>query len=372
MGGVIVPQDNTFWNPYRWVPVSNQPVGRATPAYRHRWVGLGGRLECTLEALTPFLIGSSKNDGRFIRSKQTNQLFVPGTSLKGLIRSLAELIGNAGIPFPKGQADPGHTLQQTSSGDGLDWKLDIAARMFGYLNQGKVFAGLVHFSDGRLLGKATEIGPFKVVVGQPRPERHRPFYPDKSRRKFYHHHAGATELVRAPGNIIQTRAVYALAPGTKFAFTVDFENLGEQELALLVYCLVLEENATVTLGVPALGPNHHEAVTLTGPLRQKFGGCKPQGGGSVKFTIAKMELRQSMPDRYRAHAAPPRVVEGTELEAELRQRTQPIASRTDDTMRQLRAMLIYTESDPRRPVEYPDYGWFQDDKGIGKQLKPTS
>src|SRR5262245_31453831 len=148
MGGLTVPRNEPFWNPYRWVPVGKQPVARETPAYRHRWEGLSGRLECTLEALTPFLIGSSKSDGRFIRSKLTNQPFVPGTSLKGLIRSLAELIGNAAIPFPKGHADQGHTLLQASKGEAIDWELDIAARMFGYLNQGEVFAGLVRCSDG--------------------------------------------------------------------------------------------------------------------------------------------------------------------------------------------------------------------------------
>jgi hypothetical protein len=37
----------------------------------------------------------------------------------------------------------------------------------------------------------------------------------------------------------------------------------------------------------------------------------------------------------------------------------------------LRAMLIYCENDPRKPIEYPSYNWFQQDKGRGKPLKPT-
>ena len=49
----------------------------------------------------------------------------------------------------------------------------------------------------------------------------------------------------------------------------------------------------------------------------------------------------------------------------------PIAGRTDETMRHLRAMLIYSNTDPRRPVDYPDYAWFQQDKGKGTPLKPT-
>lgn len=368
-----MPRDKNFnfWNPYRWVPVNQQEVNREKPLYRHRWQGLSGRLECTLETLTPFLIGSSQGDGRFIRSGRTHQPFIPGTSLKGLIRSLAELVGNACIPFPNGYADPKHKLSQASSGEGVDWRLDVAARMFGYLDRGQVFAGLVRFTDGELQKPVRELGPFKVVVGQPQPERHKPFYPDKERRKFYHHHVNTNSLVPAPSSITQTRTVYPLPPGTQFTFKVHFENLREEELALLLYCLVLEENVTVTLSKEALGPGAQGPVTLTGPLRHKFGGCKPQGGGSVKIAIHKMTLCADRADRYRGHTAPVAVLQGEELRAELSRRTQMIANRNDNTMRHLRAMLIYCENDPRKPIEYPDYSWFQNDKGTGTPLKPT-
>jgi CRISPR/Cas system CSM-associated protein Csm3 (group 7 of RAMP superfamily) len=364
-----MPQGENFWNPYRWVPVSTEEVAREKPAYRHRWEGLSGRLVCSLETLTPFLIGSSKGDGRFIRSGRTNQPFIPGTSLKGLIRSLVELIGNAAIPFPNDKcADPRHTLAKAAEGKGVDWRLDVAARMFGYLKSGQVFAGLVGFTDGELQGTAREIGPFRVVVGQPQPERHKPFYPDRERRKFYHHHFGVTGLVQGT---TQTRTVYPLPPGVRFIFGVDFENLREEELALLLYCLILEQEVSVNLSKEALGPDAQEPETLTGPLRHKFGGCKPQGGGSIKITIEKMILCTSMAERYRGQATAVRVLEGEELRAELSRRTQPMAARDDDTMRHLRAMLIYCENDPRRSIKYPDYNWFQQDRGRGTPLKPT-
>jgi hypothetical protein len=366
-----MPQGENFWNPYRWVPVYQKEVARATPAYRHRWQGLSGRLDCTLKALTPFLIGSSKEPGQFIRSGLTNQPFIPGTSLKGLIRSLAELIGNAAIPFPNGRADPGHRLEKAAEGEGVHWRLDIAARMFGYLHGGRVFAGLVRFTDGVLQGTAKEIGPFKIVVGQPRPDSHKPFYPDDRRRKFYHHHVDANGLVPAPSSITQTRIVRPLPPGTRFTFQVHFENLREEELNLLLYCLVLEENVTVTLSQAALGPDAREPVTLTGPMRHKFGGCKPQGGGSVQITIDKMMLYADRADRYRGQAALPRTLEGKELESELQRRTRDIAARQDNTMQHLRAMLIYSRDDPRRPIEYPSYDWFNDSQKSSQPLKPT-
>jgi CRISPR/Cas system CSM-associated protein Csm3 (group 7 of RAMP superfamily) len=365
-----MPQGEKFWNPYRWVVVYDTPVTHDKPAYRHRWQGLAGSLECTLEALTPLFIGSSKGDGHFIRSGQTGQPFIPGTSLKGLIRSLAELIGNAAIPFPKGSADENHTLDKAAQGQGTEWRLDIAARMFGYLNRGQVFAGLVRFTDGELEEKQTkEIGPFKVVVGQPRPDDHKPFYPDFKRRKFYHHHVGAEKLVPAPSNIKQTRTVYPLPPGTRFRFQVHFENLREEELNLLLYCLVLEEEVTVTLSPAALGPGATDSVTLTGPLRHKLGGCKPHGAGSIHISIQQMSLYPDIAARYRGQSAKPRVWEGEALQAELKRRTQSIAGRDDNTMRHLRAMLIYSTDDPRSPIHYPSYQWFEDDRG--KPLKPT-
>lgn len=364
-----MPKGEEFWNPYRWVPVSREEVAREKPAYRHRWEGLAGRLYCSLEALTPLLIGSSKGDGHFIRSGRTNQPFIPGTSLKGMIRSLFELIGNACIPFPNGYADAQHQLSQAATGKGENWRLDIAARTFGYLNRGEVFAGLIRFTDGELADPARESGPFKIVVGQPRPEEHTPFYPDRQRRKFYHHHVGATGLVPAPSTITQTRTVYPLPAGVRFRFQVHFENLREEEFHLLLYCLVLEEQVRVTLSKEALGPKAQEPVTLTGPLRHKLGACKPQGGGSVHIRIDRMVLYPDLAERYRARAQAAQEWEGEPLQAELRRRTQAIASRQDATMQHLRAMLIYCPEDPRKPIEYPSYQWFQDDRGT--PLKPT-
>src|SRR4051794_24416882 len=105
-----MPQGEAFWNPYRWVPATERPPARATPSYHHRWQGLAGRLHCTLEALTPLLVGDGS--GQFVRSKLTSRPFIPATSLKGAVRSLAELIGNAAAPFPRSQVDDRHQLAE--------------------------------------------------------------------------------------------------------------------------------------------------------------------------------------------------------------------------------------------------------------------
>jgi hypothetical protein len=365
-----MPQGEKFFNPYRWVPVANQPPELAAPHYHHRFEGLAGELDCTLTALTPILIGGSKEPGQFIRSKRTKKPFIPATSLKGLIRSLVELVGNAAIPFEGGMADSQHQLSCAASGQGSNWRLDVAARMFGYLKRGDVFAGLVRFSDG-VCETETPCTPVAVVVGQPRPDHHKPFYQHKAQRKFYHHCPGAPSLTSAPSNIRQTRKVSPLGPESRFGFSVRFHNLCEEQLSLLLYALALEEDVTVTLSKEALGPDAKGPVELTGPMRHKLGACKPAGGGSVHIQVVRMRLWRDLAARYRGVQVEGQQWEGEALAQEIRQRTQVIRNRTDPTMLALRAMLIYSQEDPRKPIHYPSYDWFAQDKRKGTPLKPT-
>jgi len=369
-----MPQGETFWNPYRWVTLGDQPVAHAAPGYQHCFQGLSGRLACELEALTPLIVGDGR--GEFVR--RNNKPFVPATSLKGAVRSLAELVGNAAVPFERGHADPDHAVVRAQTGSGANWQLDIVARTFGYLNRGDVFAGLVRFSDAEEIERAAGAGPwpsFKVSGGQPDPD-HRAFYPDRQRRKLYHHQAGAAGLTPPHAGIKedQKRTVRPAPPGTRFAFRIDFANLREDELNLLLYCLVLEDQVTVTLSRQTLGPGAQEPLTLQGPLRHKLGGCKPQGGGSAHIRVAQMQLRTDPASRYRGQPDPPPLC-GQALQDELQRRTQPFRARRDATMQQLRAMLIYAPDDPRgRHVNYPTYQWFLDQKQTADKtpLKPAT
>ena len=365
-----MPERNDFWNPYRWVRVSDRAGEHDAPGYHHRLSGLSGRLWCELEALTPVFIGAGSGTGEFVRHARTRQPYVPATSLKGVLRSLAEIVGNAAVPFPKVRIDERHQLAKAGARDGS--RLDVAARMFGYLHGGKVFAGLIRFSDAELVGEHPpphQWAQYEVAVGQPKPA-HRAFYPGDDRRKFYHHHPGAKELVRPHAGITQTAKVRPAPPGTRFHFTVDFANLCDAELDLLLYCLVLEEQATVILTPAALGRDaDQEGITLQGPLRHKLGGAKPHGAGSVRLRVGKLQARADPASRYRGRDTV-EVWDGARVEEELLRRTAPFRERTDQTMQELRAMLIYTTKDPRQPIQYPTYRWFQ--TGSHTPLKPTT
>lgn len=361
-----MPIGENFWNPYRWVPVPPEPLSRRRPAYHHQFQGLAGRITCSLTALTPLLINDG--GGRFIRSLHKLQPFIPATSLKGNIRALAELIGNATVPFPRVSIDPTHALSQAAAGDGANRTLDITARTFGYLDGKQVFAGLIRFSDGILQGREPTPLNCTVAVGQPKPS-HTAFYPGNGHRKFYHHNYGATGLTPPHAGIKQVSQVRPLPPGVVFKFGVDFENLREEELSLLLYCLALEESVTVTLSARAAG----ETVprTLTGPLRHKLGNCKPHGGGSVHIKVERMELRGDPKERYRSVETTASEFEGeATVGAEIARRTQAISGRNDATLQHLRAMLIYSPDDPRAGnLNYPQYAWLNAHSAT--QLKPT-
>lgn len=371
-----MPVGEDFWNPYRWVTLSNRSVEHDVPHYHHTFSDLSGRLWCELEALTPLLIGDGQTSIQFVRHKHNWQPYIPSTSLKGAIRALVEVVGNGTVPFSTSverRHQPAAAARQDRKGVS---QLDTVTGTFGYLHQGdsNVFAGLIHFSDAEISTRIRSMNtwpPYNVAVGQPKPT-HRAFYPGNEKRKFYHHHPGAEQLVAPHPGITQTTAVRPAPPGTSFHFTVDFTNLRNDELNLLLYCLTLEEQVTVTLSPAALGEDEG-TVELVGPLRHKIGYAKPHGAGSVHIRITKMQLCEDATARYQGKQDTVDVFTGETLTDEISTRTASSRSRADRTMEELRAMMIYTINDPRNPVHYPTYQWFENEKeqGLRTELKPT-
>lgn len=112
-----------FLNPYNFVRYLPEPVippddpdarllGRCAPPPHDRYVGLTGRITCTLEVVTPLFISDSHDikvtkvrltDGREVEHKSyrffqyEGKDAIPATSLRGMIRSLFEAVTNS--PF---------------------------------------------------------------------------------------------------------------------------------------------------------------------------------------------------------------------------------------------------------------------------------
>ena len=363
-----MPQTETFWNPYRWVrePSDDAPQ---TPRYRQRFDGAAGRIDCRLTALTPLLIGdghrADQNTIYFYYRRRREDIVIPGTSLKGAIRSLAETISGSAEPRNK-RAEGGEY--------GKSWRLDTVARMFGYLEKERAFAGSINFSDGEvdlenLPLPWTQWPVYKVVVGSPKRE-HASFYPRQS-RKFYHHHTETDSVKTAPSSITQTTQIRPAPPGASFTFSVCFEQLSPEELSLLLYSLVLEEQARVTLGPAAAGGEQsHE---LHGPLRHKIGGCKSLGAGSVRIEIERVRWMENPADRYRGRGDW-ETLSGEPLAVWVQKKIEPYIQRQDASMQELRAMTIYDPQDPRAGhLAYPSYAWFEAERGQPNKvpLKPT-
>src|SRR5271157_3827193 len=86
-----MPQDEAYWNPYRMVPLRERVV-REMPTTDEKFVGLSGTLCCTLENLTSLFIGGNQYVQNMFVTRSGRPV-IPGSSLKGMARSLAEIVG---------------------------------------------------------------------------------------------------------------------------------------------------------------------------------------------------------------------------------------------------------------------------------------
>lgn len=153
------------------------------PNYHHQAASLSGRLRCTLTALTPLFIGGNRLNSELFLTKTVDGRSTPmvlGTTLKGCLRSLAEVVSGSAIPF-RCDIDANHGRDMASHGIGIARTLDTVARMFGTLagEGNQVFAGNILCSDAVLEhadASFIQWTPYKVVVGAPNP-KHNAFYP---------------------------------------------------------------------------------------------------------------------------------------------------------------------------------------------------
>ncbi|MFX0139781.1 MAG: RAMP superfamily CRISPR-associated protein [Candidatus Hodarchaeota archaeon] len=269
-------------NPYDFVRTDwTKPPERRGPIFHHKFDGVSGKIECQLIAETLIFIPTSELDqsSRGIFSTHRNEYgmldsgayFIPGSSLKGLFRSLVEVVGNGcySIFDGKYEKDKVYYVDKIST----DFKkcenlnsLCIGCRLFGFLKVNKVYKGLVQISDADFIA-GEEYGKFILhSIGGPNP-RHDAFYLDEKKeqlsgRKFYFH--SMKQLSGQEGDF-NAPTIYPLKAGALFHFNIHFNNLTQSELDTLLYAIVLEEN-----------------------MRHKIGYAKPFGFGSVKIEIDQL------------------------------------------------------------------------------------
>jgi CRISPR/Cas system CSM-associated protein Csm3 (group 7 of RAMP superfamily) len=292
--------------PYDFVPFPKERPDRKQGAGQDKLNPrlLSGTLELTLHTLTPVHVGLGYSD--FIKAGNQEYLaalqaskpvreadavrrryLIPGSSIKGAVRSIVEAITCSCIRITQGRTQGRHRpyIPQGYGGCMSVNDLCIACRLFGA--QG--YQGHVSFEDAVapkgslvLLGTPLLWTPARGGRGLP------PRYLERDRakgRKFYRH-------ARPPSGV-DPRA--CIKSGAELPLRIHFLNLSEAELGVLL---------------TALGqhPDHRFPI--------KLGGGKPVGLGSVQIILNRVTLLQGT-DALKAtgRLGQARTLEGSDLNA---------------------------------------------------------
>ena len=345
-------------NPYDFVPIDWGKSPLRKPASRHdRFSGVSGKIEGTITAETPVFIFDSpkRNSGAepFITNYQ-GQHIIPGSSLKGLFRSLVETVGNGCFLFFDGTYEDEDRKKNINYTTKLpeDFEkcktadLCIACRMFGAMHSSDMLSlGHVSFNDAVEVSICEHEAVYTIALMGPKP-RHKAFYLDPEQwiagRKFYFHQQ--EEIKRARTKTDYNERITPIDIGSQFAFSLQFTNLETLELKTLLYALVLEQD-----------------------MRHKIGYGKPVGLGSVHFDITKFTLIDYA-SRYVANQGVTEYKDEA-LATYLSGQTQMFTNdTTSSTLNALRRIWRWDPADTTT-YRYPNQDWF--DKNPNAPISET-
>ena len=304
--------------PYRFIPLADH-VERKEPVGHHkmregRWYGW---LNLTFVAESPLHVASGlivhrddlaphigvdidpDNDDLLILShvRRGGRRYIPGTSLKGVVRSVVEAITFSCLSHidtrKVDKAAEKHdkrleVLRETCSKKAEETDLCPACSLFGALG----YAGRVNFRDAFQIAGGGRIAR-RPVTHPPQPDRsqankHRTqgiiYYTSANRkqlrgRKFYLHGEQPVDATR------KYEAIEVCKKGSQFQGGVDIEGLSDAELGLLL-----------------------KSLGATQEFRLKIGGSKPFGYGSLATRNVAVHLTQHPLNAYQDyHNASPEV-----------------------------------------------------------------
>lgn len=289
--------------PYGFARYPNSSPRKRSPQGHDTFEGKSGLIECELEALSPFLVMDSEKRadsdsgevGKFMRS-DANGPVIPGTSLKGMIRSIFEVL----VPSCVGLHDWSTDDLVPRRFETCDHRSSLcpACRTFGYMGRGrgsKVHRGNVNIGEARAAGRPPQSRRVQII-GQfnPNPDESDRYWNDdrspKGRKFYYHQHElnkATTQKEKKWGKRLDP-----LAPGATFQFTVGFQNLEPKCLDALVAALALADEAPLSEGG-------------TTAVRHKLGYGKAAGLGSVEIQVQSVRLDPDPETRYRTFGASP-------------------------------------------------------------------
>lgn len=263
--------------PFALIPIPEEPPRREKPCTHRSFHGLTGQLELSFTVVSKYLfVGSgeyefdpnAKGDRpdvwhTFYRCN--GRICIPGSSIKGAIRSILEAISNSCVlhsrPHEVRLTNIGQAHRPCKSTDNLC----PACRIFGHTG----LQGRASFSDA-FPENFLDLHIVKIPeLWHHRPKKVRRL--DKARR-FYENRKfkELSDKKPEPGHWF----VEAVCEGARFRTSLHFENLSESEFGLLLYSLGWKEEAK------AIG------VAFT----PKLGGAKPRCFGTIKFEPVRLLL----------------------------------------------------------------------------------
>jgi hypothetical protein len=355
-----MPEKTDFWNPYRFVPVRSKPpsgLEKKKAQSHEREHGTYYRLKCRLETLSPLFVGGGGSHNAMLGTSR--RPLIPGTSLKGMLRSLSELVSGGCAAGLDGERRGG------ASGCSPGRAMCAPCRIFGAMEKSALYLGRINIGDAVYVGeKRPDYVSLAWLAGSPKTS-HRAFYKRSKagQRKLYFHQNEVTEKLKPSktakesGNLSR-KQVKAISSGAVFDFEVRLEGLSKAELGLILYCLALEGDKRHRV---QLKPRKEEPVTLNGSMRQKIGQGKGAGLGSIKISI--IEIGSTGLSRLNTLRSNWGRMRGGELKQFIDKRTAFLTSDDSDAMTQLRKMMVFDSGD-KRFIEYPSYHWFRDNSQV--------
>jgi len=297
----------TIRHPYNFVPLAERLVREAPGSHERFEAGRhSGTLVCQLETLAPLSIKTHFEALKAARPA-SEEPWIPGSSLKGMVRNVLEMLGlGCGRYFEaRGSRVSPDLGQVRPCPEGYACRV---CRLFGYTGekgragQGEEkaygWAGKLRFRDAHL-GSPMPSGAWKEPgAGTGQLMSHGPrhiafYYPERLTDPNSSKPAGWKVYLHSktpvwPGGRTVCRAW--AREGCKFRVAVEYENLTDEEVAVLRFGLTLSHQCA----------EHNVDVKLC----HKLGYGKPLGMGSCRVTLE--EVRPESLERYfgESRAAP--------------------------------------------------------------------
>jgi hypothetical protein len=254
-------RDDQQEKPYDFVPLPDGVPVKEKPAGHDRFKRglLSGAITGELIALTPVHVASGNIEMTghdrvpLVKAhfRTNGQIAIPGSSLKGTVRSILEAITYSCVRVQSRITREGlrRGFEPCEVRDERS-KLCPACRIFGAMG----YQGQVNVADA-ILASGDFRATFSPSLFQPRAGRIKG-------RKFYYHGEPAA------GNV----PLEACTEGSRFNLRIDFVNLSEAELGVLL---------------TAMGQTEP-------PFALKLGGAKPTCRGSMEVKLTAVETRDDL------------------------------------------------------------------------------